>query len=111
MAGEATGSGEESLKRAFPTGLLAGLCALSVTADSRADAPVHTDLVERSRVDVVEAWPFVVKAKKPAYEQACRDLGASDLRIVEGGQEVRVLDAGNALAALDSPRQAAARAP
>jgi len=77
--------------------LLAGLLAVWVAAGSSAGAPVHTDLVERSRVDVVEAWPFVVNAKKPAYEQACRNLGASDLRIVEGGQEVRVLEVVRAL--------------
>ena len=73
----------------FAAAVLWGICVASpILAD---EPPRTTDLVETSQVDVVEAWPFVVRAKKKSHEAHCRALGPAALRVTEDGVEVLVL--------------------
>ena len=44
----------------------------------------------------VEAWPFVVKPRKNADVETCRQLGPSDIRVLEDGETVRVIDVSRA---------------
>ena len=46
---------------------------------------------ERSRIDVVEAWPFVVRPHKQKHREHCELLGPADLRVTENGRPVRVV--------------------
>jgi len=55
------------------------------------DPALVTGYQERSRIDVVEAWPFVVRPEKEKYREHCKLLGPADVGITENGRPVRVV--------------------
>ena len=60
------------------------------------DDPGTTKLIETSRVDIVESWPFLVLPKKKAYADVCAMLARDQIRVLDGGQEARIVSVDSA---------------
>ena len=56
-----------------------------------AGAPAPAELEESTRIDVVEAWPVVVRPRSDADAERCAALGPGDVRVLEAGVPVDVV--------------------
>jgi len=70
--------------------LVAPLAAVAASCGVNAAEPEPL-LEERSRVDVVVDWPFVIEPTRPDHADACSTLGVEDIRVEEDGTERKVL--------------------